>query len=445
MKRVLLSRALSVNRKDVVSLVGAGGKTTTMFRLADELADQGWKVIATTTTMIWQEKRCEPVLLEADAPRLLERVRAALTVHNRLTVAAGLDQVQGKLIGLEPALVDSLIALPEVDAVIVEADGAKGRSLKAPAAYEPVIPSSTSLLVPAAALDALGKPLDERTVHRPELVALLTGAELGQPITPELMSMVLLHPQAGIKRAPENARIIPLLNKTETAYVEPAYEIASALLGHQRVNRVVLATVAEEDPVKEVWTRVAAVVLAAGGSRRFGSPKQLLPWKGKTLLEHVVDTLLASSVQQVFVVLGYQAERLRSLLGARPIEIVINQDWEEGQSSSVRVALEALPAGYQACLFVLADQPNLTSLLIDDLLARHRRTLAPIVAPVHQGRRGNPVLFDRALFPELRELQGDQGGRSVIERYQAEAELVEVADESIFLDIDRASDYEAAR
>ena len=440
-----LSRALEVNRKDVVSLVGAGGKTTTMFRLADELAAEGWKVIGTTTTMIWHEDRCESVVMEPDATRLLEKVRAELTRHNRITVAVGLDEAQGKLIGVEPALVDALIALPEVDIVIVEADGAKGRSLKAPAAHEPVIPSSTSVLIPVAAVDALGQPLDERTVQRPEIVARLAGAEIGQPITAALMSMVILHPQGGLRNAPERARIVPLLNKVRDDYVDLAGEVAGSLLKDPRVDRVLLAAVAEEEPVKEVCGRVAAVVLAAGGSRRFGSPKQLLPWKGKSLLEYVVDTLLASSVQQVLIILGHQADRLRSLLGERPVEVILNEQWEKGQSSSVHAGLEALPTGCQACLFVLADQPNLTSALIDDLLTRYRRTLSPVVAPVRQGRRGNPVLFASSLFPELLELQGDQGGRSVIESHLAEVELVEVADENAFLDIDRVSDYEAAR
>ena len=442
---MLLKKAFPVHRREVLSLVGAGGKTTTMFRLADELVSQGWKVVATTTTMLWQEQAREPLIVDGDSHRVMDRVQAMLGDHHQVTVAAAVDDVRRKLIGLQPSVVDALSALPEVDAVIVEADGAKGRSLKAPADYEPVIPSSTTLLVPMAAVDALGQPLDERTVHRPEIARRLAGVEMGAPITPALMSTLVLHPLGGLKAAPDGARIVPLLNKVQNTYVDSAREVASLLLQEPRTDRVLLAAVAEEDPVKEVWGRVGAVVLAAGGSRRFGCPKQLLPWEGQTLLEHVVDTVLDSAVQQVVVVLGHQAGRMRRLLGNRPVRVVINEDWEQGQSSSLRAGLEALPAGFQACLFVLADQPNITSGFMDDLLTRYRRTLAPVVAPVHGGQRGNPVLFDRELFPDLLDLKGDEGGRSILERHRSSIELVEVQDESIFLDIDSVSDYEAAK
>jgi molybdenum cofactor cytidylyltransferase len=440
-----LKKALAVNRGEVISLVGAGGKTTTMFRLAEELAAQGWRVITTTTTMIWREQGGEPLIVEDDTRRLMDRVQATLSSSHHLTVAASVDQARRKLIGLQPSVVDALSALAEVDALIVEADGAKGRSLKAPAGHEPVIPSSTTLLVPMAAVDALGRPLDERTVHRPEIAGRLAGVEMGAPIDGLLMSTVMLHHHGGLKNAPASARVVPLLNKVCNGYVDPSRKLAASLLEEPRVERVLLAAVAEADPVQEVWPRVGAVVLAAGGSRRFGSPKQLLPWKGQTLLEHVVDTVLDSSVQEVVVVLGHQAGRMRELLGDRPVKIVINEEWEQGQSSSVRAGLEALAANFQACLFVLADQPNITSSLIDDLLTRYRRTLAPVVAPVHRDQRGNPVLFDRELFSDLLDLKGDEGGRSIIERHRSQLELVEVADETVFLDIDTVDDYEAAK
>jgi molybdenum cofactor cytidylyltransferase len=273
----------------------------------------------------------------------------------------------------------------------------------------------------------------------------VTGAKLGQIITPDLVSAVLLHPEGGLKNAPPGARVLPLINKVSHARLESAREIARALLESSRVQRVLLCAVAQEDPVKEVWGRVGAIVLAAGGSRRFGSPKQLLPWKGKTLLEHVVDRVLDSSVDQVLVVLGHEAESIGALVRDRRVVTVVNKDWERGQSGSVWAGLQALPEGCEACLFVLADQPHVTPELIDSILARYRRTLAPIVIPVHRGQRGNPVLFARTLFPELLEMQGDQGGRQVIERHDNEVEMVEVRDPTLFLDIDTVDEYEDVR
>jgi len=434
-----------LKRKAVVSLVGAGGKSTAMFRLAEELASDGWRVVTTTTTMIRREGRCGHTILEPEGDPLLEKAQRALADFSRVTIASGFCEEEGKLIGVDPSLIDALVALPEVDAVIVEADGAKGRSLKGPAPHEPVIPASTSVLLPVAAADAVGRPLDERTVHRPEIVARLTGAKLGQIITPDLVSAVLLHAEGGLKNVPPETRVLPLINKVSHARPESARQIARSLLKSSRVEHVLLCAVAHEDPVKEVWGRVGAIVLAAGGSRRFGSPKQLLRWKGKTLLEHVADGALDSSVDQVVVVLGHERETISALLTDRRVETVVNKDWEQGQASSVRVGLQALRESCDACLFVLADQPHVTSDLIDSIVSRYRRTLAPIVVPVYRGQRGNPVLFARSLFPELLEMQGDQGGRQVLERHENEAETVEVRDPRVFLDIDTMDEYEDAR
>jgi molybdenum cofactor cytidylyltransferase len=439
-----LSKALEVCRGDVVSLVGAGGKTTAMFRLAHELMSKGWRVTTTTTTMIWRHQASEHTIVEPEGAILLEKARAALQKHGQITVVSGLSEVEDKLVGVDPSLVDALAALPDVDAVIVEADGARGRSLKAPAAHEPVIPSSTTILLPMAGIDALGQPLDERTVHRPELVARLANLGQSEVITPEAVCSVLLHPEGGMKDAPAQARIVPLINKVTAASLQPARDIAGLLLEEVRVSRVMLGSVVEDDPITEACGRVAAVVLAAGESRRFGSPKQLLPWGETTLLEHVVDAALRSAVDKTIVVLGHRAEEIGRPLHDIPVELVTNQEWQGGLSTSVRAGLQALPTHYEACLFLLADQPNVTPSLMNKLLSSYRSTLAPIVAPTHKGRRGNPVLFARSLFPELLEMQGDQGGRGVILRHREEVELVEVDEGDIFLDIDTVDDYEGA-
>jgi molybdenum cofactor cytidylyltransferase len=170
----------------------------------------------------------------------------------------------------------------------------------------------------------------------------------------------------------------------------------------------------------------------------------LLPWRGGTLLGHVVDAALASQAERVVVVLGNQADACRAALGDRPVQVVVNPDWAQGQSSSVRAGLAALPDSVSAALFPLVDQPGISPAVIDALIERHRATLAPVVWPAYEGRRGNPVLFDRAAFPELMRLAGDTGGRAVLEAYAERAERVAVSDPGVVFDIDTPEDYTRA-
>jgi molybdenum cofactor cytidylyltransferase len=142
---------------EVVALVGAGGKTTAMYRLAHELAALGWRVVTTTTTMIRPptSQQTEETILEADLTLLLQKVERALESHHHITVATRQKQDEkGKLVGIQPELVGKLAAVPSIDALIVEADGARGRSLKAPAPYEPPVPPATSILGPRLAVHA---------------------------------------------------------------------------------------------------------------------------------------------------------------------------------------------------------------------------------------------------------------------------------------------------
>ncbi len=189
---------------------------------------------------------------------------------------------------------------------------------------------------------------------------------------------------------------------------------------------------------------VAAIVLAAGQSQRFGQPKQLLPVGNKTMLQHVVDIALDSPVEQVIVVLGCRAAEIRASIAERPVQVVVNEKWKAGLSSSMQAGLAAVKPEADAALFVLADQPGVTAEVIAKLVGRYRETGAPIVVPTHRGRRGNPVLFARSLFAELMGVKGDQGGRQVIAKHEGELKEVEVETEAIFTDIDTADDYRTA-
>ncbi len=459
-----LSRALGIRHKDVVAFVGAGGKTTTMYRLGAELVAAGQRVILTTTTRLYppSPNQCDNLIIEPDPGELLRRIVRSLAEHCRVVVAAQYLADEGKLRGIGLDQVSDLASLEPVDAVLVEADGARGRPVKVPAAHEPVVPSSATLVVPVVGMEAIGQPLAV-AAHRPEIISALTGAGSGEIITPELVARLLAHPQGGFKNVPPAARVVVLLNQVEgDARLQAARQIAELLLHEDGVEAssggplatastpiiesVILASVASEDVVREVHRRVAAVVLAAGGSRRFGQPKQLLDWGGQPMIAHVVDRVLESrgpeaGVDEVVVVVGYAADAVREAVRDRPVKIVVNPDWEQGQSTSVQAGLKALGPEMGAALFVLADQPGLTPPIVNRILQRYRETLAPIVLPTYKSQRGNPVLFDRSLFDELMAIEGDQGGRSLIAQHPVEQ--VDVDDAAVLQDIDTVADYEA--
>lgn len=195
----------------------------------------------------------------------------------------------------------------------------------------------------------------------------------------------------------------------------------------------------------ETTPQVAAIVLAAGGSTRMGQPKQLLLVGGQPMVRRVTAAACASKLAQVIVVVGAQADAVRQALVGLAVDVVVNESWGEGMSTSVQAGLSALASGIQAVLIILADQPGLTPDLLNTLVARYYATRAAIVAPFYQGQRGNPVLFDRSLFGELAATQGDQGGRMLVTRHEGDVERVKVDDPSVLLDVDTHQDYEKTR
>jgi molybdenum cofactor cytidylyltransferase len=449
-----LAQALRIKTGEVVAFVGGGGKTTAMFRLAAELARDSRRVLLTTSTRIFaaQIKRASAHLTFDPTWQILSdilpRLEAALDRHSQVLLIGQADPDSGKAFGVSPETVDTLAATGRFEVILNEADGSRMRPFKAPAAHEPVIPASTTLVVPVVGVDILGQPLSDETVHRAELVSQLSGLALGQPITPETIVAVLTHPQGGLKNVPNQARVVPLLNKVESeTNLRTARHIAAALLKTAAIDSVAIGAVQKDiTPISEVWGRPALVILAAGGSSRFGSPKQLAQWQGQTFLERAVKTALAvQEAHSVTVVLGAAVEQCRPLLENYPVKIVFNERWAEGQSTSMQAGLAALPPNSGSVLFLLVDLPRITPELISTLIHCHRATLAPIVWPEFAGKRGNPVLFDQALFPELLKISGDTGGRPLLKAYQAEAERVAVDTPAILQDVDRPEDLEQAQ
>lgn len=196
---------------------------------------------------------------------------------------------------------------------------------------------------------------------------------------------------------------------------------------------------------KQNKTGVSAVVLAAGASRRMGTPKQLLRIGGETILERTLKNVRASSAAEIVLVLGHAAESVEKTISTEQIRVVRNPDYQQGMGTSLRTGLAAISADAGAALIVLADQPFVRPETLNRLIARYQESKPQIIIPMYQGFRGNPVLLDRSVFEEVKGLNGDVGCRAIFGDHTEGICKLPVDDAGILLDIDSRSDFETLR
>ena len=167
----------------------------------------------------------------------------------------------------------------------------------------------------------------------------------------------------------------------------------------------------------------AALVLAAGGSRRLGRPKQLEPWGATNLLGHVVARIAALDVEEIWVVLGHESEAIIDATDLGDAGVVENPEWEEGIASSIRVGLDALTrlSRCDRALITVADQPDTPDQVFQTLLQSHAKSGKAVSVPKYRYSWGNPVIVDRSLWPRLMSLDGDEGAMRL---WQAHPEWV---------------------
>jgi molybdenum cofactor cytidylyltransferase len=189
---------------------------------------------------------------------------------------------------------------------------------------------------------------------------------------------------------------------------------------------------------------ITGVVLAAGRSSRLGRPKQLLPFGNEPLLRYTVRRILKSSLDEVLVVVGHEAEAVTATIADLPVRVIVNPDAALGQSTSVQAGLANLAPQTEAVVFFLGDQPGIDATIIDALVAAWRESRAPVVAPRYRDGIGNPVLFDRSAFAELASLDGDSGARPIVREHERAGDLLLVpVDRPRPRDIDTEADYAA--
>ncbi len=251
-----LAGALGIKTREVISLVGAGGKTTLMFRLAKELSFSGRKVVTTTTTKILEPapKETGSLFIDPDEEKIRDFVWCQLDRYHHVTIA--MERLEsGKLKGISPNLVNGLWRLHGIDAIIVEADGAAGRPVKAPREHEPVIPTTTTLVVAVLGVDGMGKELNDENVFQPERVSKITGIPVGERLTDEAMAILMTHSEGVFKGAPSSSRVVAFLNKVDVpGGIAKAKSIAQKIMdkGDRKIERIVLGQLTMEPPVAEV-------------------------------------------------------------------------------------------------------------------------------------------------------------------------------------------------
>jgi len=255
-----LREAFDINPGEIISLIGAGGKTSLLYALARELTQQGKLVITTTTTKIFPPSRSDSPCLFISSKR--EDLEAFILGEGKgfghITLASGRSKKDHKLLGLEPDLISCLSGLGPVTYTIVEADGAAGRSLKAPdIRFEPVIPSSTTLLVPLIGIDILGRPFSEEYVFRSQIGLILTHTKPGEPVTYDMIVDLMTHKNGILHAHPNRVKIIPFINKADLDKgLEKSRILARKILNalYPKINRVVIGQAKKNPPLLEVFS-----------------------------------------------------------------------------------------------------------------------------------------------------------------------------------------------
>jgi probable selenium-dependent hydroxylase accessory protein YqeC len=246
-----LSRALALRPKEHVALVGGGGKTSLLFEMARVLRQAGKRILLTTTTKLWYREalKSPSLILTSSDTAWRTKLFEALQFHGHVMLAGSLLD-SAKVQGIDPALADELYLDAPIDYLLVEADGSAGHPVKAHAVHEPVVPASTTVVVALLGLDALNRPLGPDTVFRWEAFKEITGADLGQPLTPRVLARLFGHPAGPFKEAPDHARRMVFLNKLDLlADEEETTELGRLILtsSTRPIARVVIGSVKRGD------------------------------------------------------------------------------------------------------------------------------------------------------------------------------------------------------
>jgi probable selenium-dependent hydroxylase accessory protein YqeC/molybdenum cofactor cytidylyltransferase len=428
------------NKKELICFVGGGGKTTAMFKLAKELRKLGKSVLVTTTTAIFYPDKKDYDRIVVTKDKFLGALEGL--VNKEITVLGREVTEESKLLGVDKDFVEEIYLSNLFDYILVEGDGSKGRPVKAPAEHEPVIPESTTKVIGVIGLDCIGKKIGEEYVHRPELFIKITESKTENIINVENL-LKLIKSESGIfKSVPKKCERILVLNKVEGKEREKAALsildkiieeginidcfIAGSLLGDRYLKL----------PNEGI---VTAVIMASGFSRRMKRDKLMLSVEGVPCVERVIKSVCQSDADEIILV--YQSHAVRNIGEKYGVKTIYNEYAHLGQSQAVKLGVIESNEKTKGFIFLTGDQPFVNKEVINKVVDCFKRGSYDILIPTFDGKRGNPVIFSSKLKEELLKLEGDIGGRAVIEKYSSRVKFISIEDKKSGLDMDTMEDY----
>lgn len=448
MEQLSLKNCLELKDPSVVSFYGAGGKSTLLQRLADELVSVNQKVLLTTTTKIYKPEMM--TLFISNQPiKAIDSLSAHFKNNNSAVLGKRILE-DGKIEGFTSSAIKYLQEKLSIN-ILVEADGARGKSIKGYAANEPVIPACSDLIAAVLGADVLGEKLSDEIVHRLETFLKATGAEKNNSITLDLIAGAYENMLCLGKQQAPKADLTLILNKIDkiTNQGLTMLDLIQKLNRNSLFNKLLATRALAADPVKVIMNNrinappvsVSCVVLAAGRAKRMGTDKLALKIGHKTVIEKTLDHLVQSGFEEIIVVTGPE-NNWQSNLDSKRFRLVNNPDYRNGLSSSLIKGLSKVDARSQGVLFALGDQPSILPETYKLLVKTYQNNLKLVTCPLYRGKRGNPTLFDRRTWPDLMGLSGDRGGRMLLRKLPEHSiDYIETNRREVIIDIDTPDDY----
>lgn len=402
---------------DQIAWVGSGGKTSLIFSICKAIYKSS--IITTTTHLAVEQSRLAFNHFKYENPSDL---------INEINNIEGVTLITKKIQDLEKLRLQGFLPseLAELSdyclqnnlPLFIEADGSRQKPIKAPAAHEPQIPLFINKVCIVLGLSGLGKPINEEWVHRSQNFCAIVNKESNQKIEIDDIFEYLIHPNGGSKSIPSGTEKILFLNQIDLVESKESILILAERL-RPYFDQIFISSVNQKTNELEIYAhfgKLACVLLAAGESKRFGSPKQLASWNGKTFIRTIIEKVKTIYPSEFLVIVGAFSDLIMNEIDDfSSIKVIHNQDWKTGQASSVKTGVENLTNGIEAVIFFLVDQPQIEVKTIRDLVISYATTNTNIIAYQYSGAARHPILFSRKLFPELRNLSGNSGGKQLFQ------------------------------